>query len=470
MNALAIIASQPLPSDVDAEQAVLGIVLFENAAIQRLTEQLTPDSFGSPLHARLWELTTRLIERGRLAEPTALHERMKGDQDYEASGALAYLLGLIDKCPSPSLINEYAQRVGDAGRRRSIIQIAGEAMQAARDPDQEPFGVVASMEAGLSAVMDAAAPDGHTLIDARTAAERMVARLDEEAETGVFRGTMTGHDCIDRALGGMAPNELIILAGRPSMGKTALARSIGIGAARKHPDKLVPFFALEVDQDQLSRRTLSQLSYETGGQIPYREMKHGSQVRPEHRAALADLSKRVPTNFILDDTAVLTLEHVRRRLMTLRRRAPLALAIIDYLQIMDLPVGYGVNMTTAIGAVTKGLKQLSKQIGCPIMLLSQLSRKVEERDNKRPQLADLRDSGAIEQDATSVLFAYRDVYYLEREGPRRGVSVEEHQMAIAGAYRTMEVICAKSREGPIGTTRQRYIAECDVVENESTYP
>ncbi|MBA3055032.1 MAG: hypothetical protein FP826_08880, partial [Sphingomonadales bacterium] len=148
-------------------------------------------------------------------------------------------------------------------------------------------------------------------------------------------------------------------------------------------------------------------------------------------------------------------------------RGKIGLAVIDYLQIMDLSalLRMGVNLTTALGMVTSRLKRLAKSMGCTILLLSQLSRKCEERDNKRPQLGDLRDSGAIEQDASSVLFCYRDSYYLEREGPRRNQSREEHELAIAASHRIMEVICGKSRDGPIGTTRQIYLAEFDVIEN-----
>ncbi|MGN6063823.1 DnaB-like helicase C-terminal domain-containing protein [Brevundimonas diminuta] len=198
-------------------------------------------------------------------------------------------------------------------------------------------------------------------------------------------------------------------------------------------------------------------------------MRRGRDLSSEERAHLEQMGGRIPANFILDDTAVLSLDHVRRRLMSLSRRGRIGLAVIDYLQIMDLPRFHGMNQTQAIGDVTSGLKQLAKQLACPILLLSQLSRKVEERDNKRPMLSDLRDSGSIEQDASSVLFTYRDAYYLEREGPRKGESVQDHELRLHECMRTMEVICAKSREGPIGTTRQTYIAECDVILNEGRF-
>lgn len=457
----------PPPSALEAEHAVIGAVLFDNAAANRLPEPLTAEAFGEPLHARIWELATGLISRGRLAEPTALDERLKGDPTYDASGGLKYLASMVEGAPHVGVIGEYVRRVNDASRRREIIRIAGEAAQAARDPDQEPFSVISQADDAMSALMVAAAPDGHTLVDARAAANEAVAEMDYEAEHGISPGIYCGLDCIDGALMGLFPNELGVVAGRPSMGKSGLVRAVMMGAARKNPELLFPFFCLEMDKRQMSRRNLSALSYELGSGIPYRAMKRGRDLTGEQRAELAAMGARVPSNFLLDETSLLTLDHVRRRLLALSKRGKIGAAAIDYLQIMDFTqlLRMGVNMTTAVGMVTSGIKQLAKQLGIPIILLSQLSRKCEERDNKRPQLSDLRESGSIEQDASWVLFVYRDVYYLEREGPRRGTGHEEHALQVAGAYRDMEVIGAKSREGPIGTTHQRYIAECDVIEN-----
>lgn len=467
---LAIMQPQPLPTAMDAETSLLGAVLFDNAVLKRLGETVTAEAFSEPYHQRLWAVAVDMIDKGRLAEPTSLAERLKAEDLFQTFGGLRYLADLVSAAPPSITAPDYARRVNDAAQRREIIRIAGEAAQAARDPEQEPFSVITETDGALSALMVAAAPDGHTLIDAREAADDLIRELDQERESGISPGLLIGIDCIDQGLGGLFPNELIILGGRPSMGKTSLARAIAFATARRYPDRLVPFFALEMDRRQISRRNLSALSFEAGAGIPYRQMKRGRDLASEDRALLSDMGRRIPQNLILDDTAVLSLDHVRRRLLSLSKRGPIGLAVIDYLQIMDLPgVGYGLNMTTALGQVTKGLKQLAKQLQCSILLLSQLSRKVEERDNKRPMLADLRESGSIEQDASSVLFTYREAYYLEREGPRKGETREEHDLKLHGCMRTMEVICAKSREGPIGTTRQTYFAECDVIQNEERY-
>lgn len=470
MTSLAIIAAQPMPEALEAEHALLGIVLNDNGAIARLGEAVTADSFGEPYHARLWDMMAGLIERGRLADPGALKARLADDQSFHDYGGIRYMADLMSSAPPVTTAGEFARRVNDAARRREIIRIAGEAANSARDPEREPFELLTEIEAAMSALTVSAAPDGHTLVDARDAAVELVRELDHEAETGVSPGLMTGLDCIDRALGGIFPNELIILGGRPSMGKTALARAIAMAVARRYPDRLVPVFALEMDRRQISRRNLSALSFENGHGIPYRDMKRGRDLSGEDRAHLSDMGQRVPRNLLLDDTAVLTLSHVQRRLLSLSKRGPIGLVVIDYLQIMDMPgLGFGVNMTTALGQITRGLKQLAKQLGCTILLLSQLSRKVEDRDNKRPVLSDLRESGSIEQDASIVLFTYREAYYLEREGPRKGQSAMEHDMALASCLTTMEVVCGKSREGPVGITRQRYFAECDVIQNEDRH-
>lgn len=462
-----LMAPPPVPSAVEAETALLGIVLMDNDAMKRIGDVLAPESFYEPYHQRLWAMACDLISQGRLAEPTSLAERLRADDLFQTFGGLRYLADLVHHAPLQATAPDYARRIHDSAQRRMLIEIAAQAGQSARDMEREPFGIIADTDAALSALMTASAPDGHTLIDAQAAALELVAELDHEAATGFSPGIMTGLDCIDVRLQGLYPNELIILGGRPSMGKTSLARAIAMATARRNPDVLVPFFCLEMDRRQISRRNLSAFSYEAGVRLQYRSMKRGRDLPAEDRAHLQQMGRQVPTNFVLDDTAVLTLDHIRRRLMSLSRKGRIGLVVIDYLQIMDMPgIGYGLNMTTALGQITKGLKQLAKQLSCTILLLSQLSRKVEERDNKRPMLSDLRESGSIEQDASSVLFTYREAYYLEREGPKKGETVQDHELALHGCMRTMEVICAKSREGPIGTTRQTYIAECDVVMNE----
>lgn len=460
----------PNPHNLDAEMGLLGAIMFDNAVYARVSGDLRPEHFFEPYHALLYQLIGEKVSDGRLAEPTTLMGRLATDEAFSRNGGIGYLADLVDRAPPASVAEQYAHPIIEAATRRRMIEIGAALQTMARDPEEQPFVTLSAFGDRLGEIVAGAAPDGHTLVDARQAAEDVVAELDHQAETGHSPGLLIGIECVDDGLGGLFPNELIVLAGRPSMGKTSLARAIAMATARRHPGHIVPFFALEMDRRQLSRRNLSALSFEAGPSLQYRAMKRGRDLSSEDRAHLSDMGQRVPRNFVLDDTAVLSLDHVRRRLMSLSRRGPIGLAVIDYLQIMDMPRFQGMNQTQAIGDITRGLKQLAKQLACPILLLSQLSRQVEARDNKRPLLSDLRDSGSIEQDASSVLFTYRDAYYIEREGPKKGESIEEHQMRLAQCGRVMEVICAKSREGPIGTTRQTYYAECDVIQNVERYP
>lgn len=450
------------PHSLEAEQAVLGSMLFDNAVMEALPPSLAAHHFHEPVHGRLFDQLSEVIRSGRLAKPEFIAGRMKGDGALEALGGFGYLLDLVDHAPASHHAPEYAERVLDTARRRDLIKASAEAIKAADDPSRPAFDLISEAESKLALLMQDAAPDESALVDARTAAQAVVKRLDDEAEHGRVRGSLTGLRCFDYRLGGIRPGHLNIIAGRPSMGKTGLARAAAIGCARKNPDKLVAFFTLEMDRDEISERTLSQLSHEQGRGIPYREME-GNKLDGADRAFLSDMARRVPANFILDDTSALSVEYVRRRLLTLKRKGPIAAAFIDYLQIMKRPERQGSNDASILGAMTAALKQTAREVGCGIVLLSQLSRQVESRDNKRPMLSDLRESGAIEQDANAVLFAYRDAYYIERRGKTRGQSDLEFDMEIEGARTRMEVICAKQRRGPVGTDEQRYIAECDVV-------
>lgn len=472
MTAAALLSAPtaPMPHNLDAEMALLGAILFDNAVYGRVAGDLRPEHFYEPYHGLLYDIIGQMIGEGRLADPTMMMGKLAThDEAFQKNGGMAYLANLIDQAPPAHIADQYARPILEASTRRRMIEVGAAIQVIARDPEADPFSAISAMGERVEELATGAAPDGHTMVDARDAAAGLVAELDHEAETGVSPGLMIGIDCIDVGLGGLYPNELIVLGGRPSMGKTSLARAIAMATARRHPDRLVAFFALEMDRRQLSRRNLSALSYETGRGIAYRAMKRGRDLSSEDRAILSEVGARVPRNLILDDTAVLTIEHVTRRCMALSKRGKLALVVIDYLQIMEFSLHGGMNMTTALGIVTRRLKQLAKQLSCCFLLLSQLSRKVEDRDNKRPMLSDLRESGSIEQDASSVLFTYREAYYLEREGPKKGETMMDHELAMHGCARTMEVICAKSREGPIGTTKQRYIAECDVIENEERY-
>jgi replicative DNA helicase len=455
-----------MTAHLDAEQSLLACVLLDNAAFQ-LAEGVRPDHFTLGLHARLWDGIERAVRRGDLAEPVMLAEGLGDDPTLAEAGGLRYFAELVDKAPPPANAPHYAGLVRDAFFRRTLTGLAAEIGHAAADPAKGAFDCIADAEKAVTALLNDAAPASHNLIDGRAAAVARVDALEHEARSGKVRGAMTGLRCFDRRMGGFKPGKLVILAGRPSMGKTALARVAALGCARRNPMKLVPFFALEMDRDELSDRTLAQLSWEAGEGVEYRNM-NGTDLSPEDRARLALCSRQIPDNFLIDDSPILSVSYVRRRVLALKRKAPLAAVFIDYLQIMDRPDAKGRNEASVVGEMTKGLKQLAREAETCVVLLSQINRGVESRDDKRPDLSDLRESGAIEQDADAVFFPFREVYYKERAEPPANAAPEKKrawEMEVEELRRRMDVLCRKNRGGAIGSDAQVYYAEYDVVED-----
>jgi replicative DNA helicase len=356
----------------------------------------------------------------------------------------------------------HADIVVNASRLRHAIGVADDIRAAARE-GADAFNLISHAEREFSRMVQEAAPPSTNLIDARSSAFSTIDEIDREAEQGRDKGYMTGLRCFDRRLRGLRPGWLVVVAGRPSMGKTSLARAAAFGAAQRTRAQVV-FFALEMARRELDERTLSQLSHAAGDGIAYKDM-NGTSLSPSDRSRLRALAERVPSNFVIDDSPILTVDYVRRRILSLKQRSPVAAVFIDYLQIMDRPEARGRNEASVIGEMTKGLKQLAREAETCIVLLSQINRGVESRDDKRPQLSDLRESGAIEQDANAVLFPYREAYYLDRAEPKDPKKRGDWEMACAEMHRRMDVIAAKVRQGAVGSDHQTYFAEFDHVED-----
>lgn len=456
-------------SNLDAEQALLGAMMFDNAVVGTLDPALTAEHFHEPFHQRLFSAITKRIADGGLADPTLLHNELAADPAYVGLGGVRYLADLVDRAPPFANAASYAAPILETANRRWIATFAKELALEATDPARDPVSLTAEAMRALTDAAGAAGGDDKTLVDARTSMRATVAALLEEHDHGRARGAMTGIRCFDHRLGGLQAGKLIVLAGRPSMGKSGLARAGAFGAARRNPASTVAFFAIEMGREELDHRTLAQLSYERGQGVAYERLTSHNRPKRDVLERLVDLAEDVPENLLLDESGSLSVEQVRRRVLGLKRKRPVAAVFIDYLQIMRKPDARGRNEASVIGEMTAGLKQLARESGACIVVLSQLSRQCEMRENKRPMLSDLRDSGSIEQDADAVLFCYREHYYLAREGPKKGQSTAEHQLAIEECASLMEVICAKRRGGPIGTDRQRYLAQYDVVENEGEW-
>lgn len=457
----------PNPHNLDAEMGLLGAIMYDNSLYGRVSGELQAEHFFEPYHGILYRLIGEKIAEGRLAEPTTLMGRLATDESFALNGGIGYLADLIDKAPHAAVAEQYAQPIIEAATRRRMIEIGAALQQMARDPDEQPFSTLTAFGNQLGDIVAGAAPDGAHVVDARASMETTIQRLIEARTVGKVRGAMTGLRCFDRRMGGLKPGKLIVVAGRPSMGKSGLCRAAAVGCARRNPDKDVLYFTVEMEREEIDLRTMSQISFEMGQGFKYQDIEDDFErvgVQAIEDIAPGVLS-RVPANLIMDDTPRLSVTYVRRRLLSHLRRRPVAAVFIDYLQIMQRPDARGRNEASVVGEMTTELKALTREGHCAIVLLSQLSRQCETRENKRPMLADLRESGAIEQDANAVLFCYRDVYYLARSGPEKGLSEFEHEMRMAEVEARMEVICAKQRGGPIGTDLQRYEAAYDFIED-----
>lgn len=442
-------------ANIDAELLLIGSLLCENSLSEPLS-YVSPDFFYDGFASKVWETAFDLIRRGDHANPVSVVNAMGASK--EDLGVLADLVA--DAYPAAAKTN--ADIVVNAARLRHVAHLADELRMAARQ-GADAYNLISNAEREFSKLVQEAAPAATNLIDARSSAYVTLDEIDREAEKGIAKGYMTGLRCFDRRMRGLRPGWLVVVAGRPSMGKTALARAAALGTAQRTKNQVV-FFALEMARRELDERTLSQLSHQGGEGIAYKDM-NGDTLQPTDRAWLREVAAKVPSNFIIDDSPILSVDYVRRRVLAMKQRGPVAAVFIDYLQIMDRPDAKGRNEASVIGEMTKGLKQLAREAETCIVLLSQINRAVEQRDDKRPQLSDLRESGAIEQDANAVLFPYREVYYLERAEPKEPSKKDAWELECALQARKMVVYAAKVRQGSVGKDEQVYFAEFDHIED-----
>jgi replicative DNA helicase len=375
---------------------------------------------------------------------------------------------LTEQAPASSNAPEYARIIFDMSQRRDLIHLCQEMGGAAmRDRETPAFSLAAELRAEAEIIESASAPEDATMIAAPALAEKTLASLRTLMQEGKPRGRMTGLRCFDRRLGGLKPGSLVVIGGRPSMGKTSLARAALHGAAVRSPDHTFLFLSIEMGDEEMMQRELAAMSHDVGEGIEYRAMGSG-KITPFDMMVLERL--RHPANLVFDDCASApSLDDVRRKIWSKARKGKVGAVVIDYLQLMRRPEARGRNEASVLGEMTMGLKHLARQAETCIILLSQLSRQVEQRDDKKPQLSDLRDSGSIEQDADAVLFPFREFYYVERAKPADSAKSDrklEWDIRCEELRRKLEVICAKQRQGPAGYDLQRYFAEFDHIADE----
>ncbi len=454
-----------LPLNLEAEQALLGILMYENSAHRQVHDLITPEDFSEPFHQRLYGAVIEKIVAGKLAEPTTL-QTLDADPAYAQFGGLIYLLDLVDHAPPTSRIRDYAEQIADTAVRRRLIKMAAEAQSQARNPDVTGYAAVAMARAQLEEAERGAAPEDALFVNAWDAAQARMDRLELEVATGKPKGVQTGLSSIDKRLGGLLPGSVIVMAGRPGMGKTALLGNVLYGAALRNPGKLFAGFSLEMDTDQLNDRALSRLTVDEDQPVSFSDIAKVQPLTSFDLQALHRAKQSIPRNLWLRDRAGVSVEDVSRAVWAMKRRGDLAAIGIDYLQLMRRPALAGRNEASAIAEMTGTLKTLAREAKIAIILLSQLNRSVESRDDKRPMLSDLRESGSIEQDADAVLFPFREVYYLQKAEPKAHTDAHlEWEMEVAGLRTHMDVIIAKNRHGSEGSEPQDYRAEIDLITN-----
>lgn len=454
---------QALPHNLEIEQALLGAVLVDNEAAQRIVF-LAAHHFFEPLHQRIFETATRLIERGQLAVPATLKTYLENDEGLQAVGGAAYLARLAEVAVATFYVEEYGRTLYDLSLRRDLIAIGEETAARAAAADTE-IPAVQQIEA-TEQLLFSLAESGQTDSGFRPFSEALTASVKTieaaAASDGGLSGTTTGLRDLDKILGGLHKSDLLILAGRPSMGKTALATNIAFNAAKQYVEDrnrgddlskttgaVVGFFSLEMSAEQLATRILAE---ET--EIPSENLRRGNfDNKREDFLKLTRASQLLEDlPFFVDDTPALPISSIMSRARRLKRQHGLSLIVVDYLQLAR-PSGRQRtdNRVGEVSEITQGLKAMAKTLDVPVLALAQLSRAVELREDKRPQLSDLRESGSIEQDADVVMFVYREEYYHSRQEPKP--DTPEHlawQEAGESCIGKAEVIIGKQRHGPTG--------------------
>jgi replicative DNA helicase len=453
------------PHNFEAEMALLGALLANNKAFDKVVEFLKPEHFADARHGRIYDACAKLIQRGTIANPVTLKNYFEQDDSLAEIGGTQYLARLVGAVVTVVNAVDYARTIHDLYLRRQLIAIGEDTVNEAYSYDLET-GAAQQIETAEQKLFDLA-KTGEQGGGFRRFGEALTIAIDM-AEAAYKRdshvvGVTTGLLDLDKKLGGLHPSDLVVLAGRPSMGKTALATKIAYSAALAYKPKQmadgsieaaegakVAFFSLEMSAEQLATRILSE---ETS--IPSDKIRRG-EVRGDDFPKFVEASKRMASiPLFIDDTPALSISALRTRARRLQRTQGLGMIVIDYLQLLTLAPGTrSENRVQEISAITRGLKALAKELSVPVLALSQLSRAVEQREDKRPQLSDLRESGTIEQDADVVMFVFREEYYKGRQEPTPGTGEHETwQAEMDRIHNLAEVIIGKQRHGPIGTVR-----------------
>ena len=457
------------PSNAQAEQALLGALLANNKAYERVSDFLTAEHFADPIHGRIYQAIARRCEQNILADPVTLRAELEQSGVLAEVGGVAYLAQLLSAMVGIINAGDYGRLIHDAWVRRQLIDV-GEIMvndAYGGEPDLDGKDQIEKSEQALFNLATKGGSEGKAI----SFKEALTAAIDMADKAFHNQGSVSGLDTglrdLNKRTGGLHKSDLVILAGRPGMGKTALATKIAFGAAKAmlanaredNPNAMakgcVAIFSLEMSADQLATRLLAEESRVSGDKI------RRGEISAKDFNVFVRVSREISDiPLVIDDTPAITLSALRTRCRRLQRTQGLGLIIIDYLQLMRPALGTRPeSRVLEISQITQGLKAIAKELAVPVIALSQLSRSVESRDDKRPQLSDLRESGSIEQDADMVMFIYRDEYYLAQREPKitsferedkYQEAMDKWKADMQSVYQKAELIIAKQRHGPTG--------------------
>ncbi|MEJ1158518.1 replicative DNA helicase [Prosthecomicrobium sp. N25] len=459
------------PHNAEAERQLLGAVLVNNETYYRVSDFLEPAHFFLEPHRQIYEKVGQLIRAGKVASPITVKTFFPADHQIADLSVTQYLLRLASDATTIINAEDYGRVVRDLAMRRNLIRIGEDMVNIAFDApvDMPPRAQIEDAERRLFELAETGRYDGGfvSFSDALKGSIDMAAAAFQRQ--GRLSGVSTGISSLDRMMGGLQHSDLIILAARPAMGKTSLATNIAFNIAaayrsEEQPDGsfktvdggIVGFFSLEMSSEQLATRVMSEQT-----EIPSHKIRRGdiTDMEFEKLVAASQMMQSIP--LYVDQTGGISIAQLAARARRLKRQRGLDVLIVDYLQLLTGSKKAGENRVQEITEITTGLKALAKELNVPILALSQLSRQVENRDDKRPQLADLRESGSIEQDADVVMFIYREEYYLKGKEPSDKGSEAwfKWEADMAKMRGVAEVIVGKQRHGPTGTVELHFAGE-----------
>ena len=452
------------PHNLDAEQAFLGALLYDNELFHRVADWLKPEHFYDPVHGRIFDTASDLIGRGSLADAVVLKTQFDKDDGLREIGGTTYLAVLMEGAVSGNAAIEYAKIIYELALRRELIRIGNDLANAAgQDAEIQARALIQDIEQQLYNLAEEGSASRGFVSFKQALAESVESASAAYERDGGLAGISSGLNELDRKLGGLHPSDLIILAGRPSMGKTSLATNIAFNIAKAYqyeeqPDGtkktvrggVVGFYSLEMSAEQLATRLIADHT-----SIPGYMIRQGTIDAAQYEEIRDGVLEIQALPLFIDDTGGLPISALAARARRLKRTHGLDIIIVDYLQLITSSrARAGASRVEEVSEVTQNLKALANELNVPIIALSQLSRQVENREDKKPQLSDLRESGSIEQDADVVLFVYREAYYKEREKPREDtpeyLAWEEEFRRIE---KVAEVVIGKQRHGPIGSAK-----------------